>query len=499
MPITFKVFTQWILLSGWMFIATQVLAESASSQEDFIAKSLTTAGGMQVLFAESHVTPLVSLQIGVKNIPPPSGRLAYPSAPLLILLETILQWQVGQHTLVERTHLPTQENITVEFQLNRQAPLDFTIRLTSTPEQLETTLSQLVESLQLNLSAEEFKRIQDFYIRMSINSIEGAWDGKQLAKEAFALSLEQSGAFVHPVVGWTQRVQRLRLTDLKTWVAQHFTQKNLIITAAGAIQADRLLKAIDANLGKLPQQSSQVAMSSRPPPVAEKAKKIYIFKDIPNSAICFGHPWISPSHPDYSSGYLLGELFSHLIVNFLREAGFDEELYEDGRWSLFPGGPRVGGCILLPDHTQTPQFLAAVKQFFQSLKTEGLSHKRLCDLEKSIEQAGKIRRVAEDVRFFVCANTDTLRASPMTTAYYLLQEKIKLIELEDRVKRPHLLGRPRKAFRDFSPSYYYEDCLSQIKQHLAEMNRILKTHVDPDKLSFVEVGLFNHLQNAGRS
>ena len=142
-----------------------------------------------------------------------------------------------------------------------------------------------------------------------------------LARRAFWSSAYPDHPYGRPVSGTETSLGAIGRADLKRFVADNFARDNLYVGVVGDVTPAQLAVLLDTAFGGLPAQQKL-----RPvPAVAPNLPGGIVVKkfDTPQSVVVFGQPGLPRRHPDYYAAYIL----NHIIGG----GGFTSRLYREIR------------------------------------------------------------------------------------------------------------------------------------------------------------------------
>lgn len=189
---------------------------------------------------------------------------------------------------------------------------------------LRTVLPQLVAP---GWREEDFKRVKA-QAKVALVQALRTNNEEELGKEALQAALFAGTPYGHPTAGTVAGLEAITLDDVKQFVAQHYTQANLIVGVAGELGASRAL--LESQLAKLPAGTPRAV--SAPTPHRPSALEVDILqKETRATAMSFGHPIdVVRGHPDFVALYLartwLGEhrsSMSHLYQRIREVRGMN--------------------------------------------------------------------------------------------------------------------------------------------------------------------------------
>ena len=138
-----------------------------------------------------------------------------------------------------------------------------------------------------------------------------------LVRRAFWSSAYPDHPYGRPVSGTEKSLGAIDRADLKRFVADNFARDNLFIGVVGDVTPAQLAVLLDTAFGGLPAQQKRRPVPAVVPnlPGGIVVKKF----DTPQSVVMFGQPGLPRRHPDYYAAYIL----NHIIGG----GGFTSRLY----------------------------------------------------------------------------------------------------------------------------------------------------------------------------
>ncbi len=279
-------------------------------------KRFRLAGGLQVVLAESHALPLVTVTLVVKT-----GSAANPKGKAGLASLTAGMLDEGTKT---RSSLQIADELSfLGATLGSSAGWDATfIELSSLADKLDKALPVWAEVLLAPAFEEkEFLRVRD-------NLLTGLGRRKDsppaIAAVTFARSVfGDDHPFGQPETGTESSVRTLTPADLKTFHATHYVPGNAVLVVAGDIREAEVRSKIEPLLkgwkGKTPP-----ALKLTRPAMLTKPRVLLVDKvGAPQSSITMGLLGIERTNPDYHKAlvmnHIYGGSFKRLFLN-LREA-----------------------------------------------------------------------------------------------------------------------------------------------------------------------------------
>lgn len=223
----------------------------------------------------------------------------------------------------------------------------FTIRVHK--DQAAAVVDMLMPSLlDPGFRDEDFQRLKPSQLNNLKNDLRTN-NEEELGKERLQELVFSGTPYAHPVLGTIKGIEGLRLDDVRAFIKQHYTQKNLSVGVSGAVDAT-LLESLQRSVAQLPLGEASPRSREINPPMPKGMSVNIIEKGTRATAISFGHPiTVTRSHPDFPALWLarawLGEhrsSMSHLYERIREVRGMNYgdyayiEAFPRGMYLTFP-------------------------------------------------------------------------------------------------------------------------------------------------------------------
>jgi zinc protease len=293
-------------------------------------QELTTPGGLKVWFVNTPSIPVVTLTVNFRN----AGSKNDPTgmAGLTGFLSNMMHEGAGEYPVQEFKKLLRAKNIQFDTITSGD---HFYLQFRSTKD----TVDDLFHILSLVLFHLRFDKPSLDHIRQDIftNLQQNLHSENMAAIDGF--KREAFGKHPYGVVTQDQLTQLPTITKdaMASYMKAWFTQKNAQITVAGDIDSSILMKNLDLIFGKLALQPPKDGVPSVEPIALGDIHVIDM--DIPQSVILFYQTGISRNHPDFYAAYILlkilaDQAFESRLWNEIREKrGLVYGVGADLKWS----------------------------------------------------------------------------------------------------------------------------------------------------------------------
>jgi predicted Zn-dependent peptidase len=193
--------------------------------------------------------------------------------------------------------------------------------------------------------------------------------------ETFISRFWKGHALGRPIIGTRKTIRAFHREMLRDYHARTYQPSQLLITAAGRVDHDLLVRLAEARFGSLPSSGG----GFDDPPPATYADITYKKKKLQQAHLCLGVPAYPVAHPQRYGSYLLstilgGGMSSRLFQNIRERQGLAYAVFSE--LNLF----RDTGCLAIyagtsPD--QVRRVVASILEEFRDLKDRRVSAEEL--------------------------------------------------------------------------------------------------------------------------
>lgn len=247
------------------------------------------------------------------------------------------------------------------------------------PEAIDLLSDMLQHSL---LLADELRREQGVIVE-EIHMVEDA-------PEDYVFELFQTAAFegyplASPILGTVESVQSFASDDLKTYMAEHYSLDNIVISAAGAVETEDFFSRCEDAFSQLPASGAGKKFPAAPPRFTKRI--LCEGRDVEQVQIALGLPGYGSRDPHYSTLALLcnafgGYMSSRLFQRIREESGLAYTVYSYLQPYL---GMGYMGLYAACGKTQAEKVLQQMQEEIQILRRDGLSEEELVRSRRQIE------------------------------------------------------------------------------------------------------------------
>ena len=211
-------------------------------------------------------------------------------------------------------------------------------------------------------------------IQEEIKMVEDTPD--DLVHEIFTQSYWRNHPLGRPILGTRQTVRSFNRRLLFRYFRRHYTPRNMLVTAAGHLEHERVLGLVREELGAVPAGPPLVASKA---PVASPGIRVRPKKNLEQVHICLGAPAYPLAHP---------RRFACYVMNTILGGGMSSRLFQNVRekrglaYAVFSGLNTYtdAGCLNVYAGTSTANARTVVQlivEEFARLKSQPLTAEEL--------------------------------------------------------------------------------------------------------------------------
>jgi len=274
---------------------------------------VTSPGGIEAWLVEDHTNPIIALNIafygGAGLDPAGKEGLARLTASMLDEGAGDLDSQTFQGRLDDLS-------ISLSFSAGRDS---FGGELRTLTENRDTAFDML------RLAITEPRIDADPLARMRSQTLaslrRNAENPSRIAGKTLMRTLFPDHPYGRPTRGTKESVSAITAGDLRGFVARRLARDNLRIGVVGDITPAELAVLLDRTFGGLPAKAAPWALPEVTP---ARSDTIVIRKPVPQSAISFAQPGLKRADPDFYAAYVMNHIlggggFTSRLFNEVRE------------------------------------------------------------------------------------------------------------------------------------------------------------------------------------
>ncbi len=398
-------------------------------------------GGIEAWLVEDHGLPAMAMSVGFTG---GATRDVKGKEGAVTLLSMMLDEGAGQYDSRAFKQQLEERSISLDFSAARDS---FDINLTTLTENQGDALRLLGLALtKPRFDAAALVRAKD-QLRVAQRQVND--DAESLASESWYAAAFPGHAYGRRLYGTPESIAKLSRGDLTAAMKSALTRDVMHIVVVGDIDAKALGAALDALFATLPAKGPALV---GPPEMAPPALKI-IAKDNPQTTAMFGLPGVARADPDFMAVYVMnyilgGGSFSSRLMDEVREKRGLVYGISTGVDPFFIGGGDITGSFATKNET-AGQALDLTRAEFRKLAAKGITAPELADAKTYLTGSFALR-------------FDTNGKIASQFLVFAMQGK--------------------------SPGYVDQRNKDVEAVTLADVNRVAKRLLDPDRLVVVMVG-----------
>lgn len=285
------------VLGALVLGALALFAASAASAAVEVRKVVSNSGIVAWL-VEDHSNPILSMSFGFR-----AGGSFDPAGKegLAELASILLDEGAGPMDALAFQKKLEKLSIGLNFEVGRD-------QFHGTLRTLSRNRDIAFETVGLALTEPRFDADAVERMRASLLSshLRNSRRPRYLARRAFWAAAYAGHPYGRPVSGTAESIGAITRADLQGFVADNLTRDNLFVGVVGDVTPAQLAALLDKAFGGLPEKR-------KPRPVPAAAPKleggIVVRRfDTPQSVAVFGQPGLPRRHPDYYAAYILNHI-----------------------------------------------------------------------------------------------------------------------------------------------------------------------------------------------
>lgn len=335
-------------------------------------RKVTSPGGISAWLSEDHTIPLIAMRFSFKG-----GGAADPAdkAGLAYILSGMLDEGAGDLKSAAFQKRLDQLNMRLSFSAERDA-------FAGSLQTLTVNRDDAFGMLKLALTAPRFDDEPLSRVRgqVLLSLREDAKEPETIAGARWMATMFGDHPYSRPIKGSADGLKAVTGDDLKDLVKRLFARDNLLISVVGDIDEATLKRLLDETFGALPEKS---AMPEIPvPAINTDPQTTVIERDIPQSAIRFGHIGIKRDDPEFMSAYVMNHIlggggFGSRLTDEVREKrGLSYSVYSTF-YPLEQGGVFFGGAATVNERVS--ETIEVVRDVFRKMAEEGPTAEELAE------------------------------------------------------------------------------------------------------------------------
>lgn len=292
--------------------AVAVMLAALPARADVDIQDVTSDSGMEAWLVEDHSLPFVALELRFRG----GASLDAPSKRGAVNLMTALL-EEGAADMDARAFARARDGIGARF--SYEAGDD---AVSVSARFLTENRGEAVDLLRASLEAPRFAKTAIERVRRQVVSIirSDRQDPQTIARDAFAEHVYGDHPYASPDTGTPESVSALKRADIVAAHRAAIARDRVHVSAAGDITAEELATLLDDLLGGLPAEGAPLPGAAEP---ALSGGVQVVEYETPQSTAIFGQPALDREDPDFFAAYIL----NHIIGG----GGFESRLMQEVR------------------------------------------------------------------------------------------------------------------------------------------------------------------------
>ena len=311
------------------------------------------ANGLKVIVKEDHRAPVATAQVWYKvgSADEYGGITGVSHALEHMMFKGTSKYPLGEFSQIlagvgARDNAFTSRDFTAYYQLLDVSKIETSFELESD------------RMAQINLDEEEF--IKELEVVKEERRLRTEDNPNSLTYEQFNATAFLSSPYNHPVIGWMDDLNSMKVEDLREWYNKWYAPNNATLVVVGDVQSDDIFALAEKYYGKIPAREIAYRKSRlEPPQVGERRIEVKAVAKLPYILIGYKTPALKTADNvsevyalNILAGVLDGGRSSRLSKNLVREqeiaasAGAGYNLYSArSNMFLFDGTPNADSTI----------------------------------------------------------------------------------------------------------------------------------------------------------
>ncbi|NNE23237.1 MAG: insulinase family protein [Rhizobiales bacterium] len=335
-------------------------------------RKVTSPGGISAWLSEDHTIPLFAVRFSFKG-----GSAADPAdkAGLAYFLSGMLDEGAGDMTSADFQKQVKQLNMRLSFSAEREA-------FSGSLQTLTVNRDAAFDMLRLALTSPRFDDAPLNRVRgqIALSLREDAKDPETIVGSRWMGLMFGDHPYARPIKGSADGLKAITGADMKDLVKRLFARDNLLISVVGDIDEATLKRLLDETFGTLPQKSN---MPIIPVPSIKTDPQIAVIeRDLPQSAIRFGHIGIKRDDPDFMNAYVMNHIlggggFGSRLTDEVREKrGLSYSVYSTF-YPLDQGGVFFGGAATVNERVS--ETIDVIREALNKMALDGPTAQELAE------------------------------------------------------------------------------------------------------------------------
>jgi zinc protease len=335
-------------------------------------QEVTSPGGIEAWLVEDHSMPLVAVAVGFRG---GSGLDPQGKEGLAMFVSGLLDEGAGD--LESREFQQRLNDLAIDFKFD--AGID---DFTGSMRTLTETRDEAFDLLRLALTAPRFDAEPVERIRGQLLAIldDESSDPGAIADRVWWHTSFPDHPYGRQTSGTAAGLKAIAAEDLRGFVADRFARDNLIVGVVGDITAAELAPLLDRTFGALPAAATPAAIGDGAP--AAPGAMIVVDRALPQSVVLFGADGVKRHDPDFYAAFVMNHIlggggFSSRLMQEVREKRGLAYSIDTNLVTLDQVGLLLG--MVGTKNASVAETIALIRQEWQRMRDEGPTEAELAD------------------------------------------------------------------------------------------------------------------------
>jgi zinc protease len=288
---------RWLRASCLVLIATVLAACTPAGVHE-----TTLANGLRVVVKEDHRSPVVVSQIWyrVGSVDEPQGLTGLSHVLEHMMFKGTKRLKPNEFSRIIAEHggrenAFTSYDYTAYFQQLEKSRLPISFELEA--ERMQNLL----------LDEEEFRK--EIKVVMEERRLRTEDRPEALLYERFMATAYRVHPYRHPIIGWMEDLERLRIADLRAWYERWYAPNNAVLVIVGDVEPRAVFALAEKHFGAIPaRRIERSAIPAETPQQGERRTVLRAPAEVPTLIMGYHVPVVRPGDEENREPYALAVL-----------------------------------------------------------------------------------------------------------------------------------------------------------------------------------------------
>ncbi len=306
-----------IVLRGLLSIIVMVISLPAYAFPP--VEEVRSDSGLVAWLVQDHALPIITVQAAFKH----SGGAYAPEGKQGLPLLAVNMLMQGAGDKDYQAFHAAMENLGMSLGFSAGAD-NLTWSLQTLTEHQDAAFALLMQALHApQLKQDALERLRS-EMQASLDVMEQ--DPEYVADRLFRVHAFAGHPYRYATSGVKEDLANISVKDVRDYLGEHLTRKNLVIAVVGDITPDALKKKLDDISAALPQGDASSLLSLPETQMQFEGKSLHEEKNVPQTAVIFGLKGVKRDHPDFYAAYIMNQIvggggLTSRLAKTIREKG----------------------------------------------------------------------------------------------------------------------------------------------------------------------------------